>query len=657
MAFQHFRISAFLLRPCSLCFLLLNLFTTPVTAAESSADKVRNHQDFSEIRKQVETLRGKNFLREVPVFNVSEKELRATSSKDLEKDFPGQELHHYEELLAWLDLVPPGTDLKAAYGQFFAEELAGLYDPETKEMAIPFSAVETNSNKNPTQKKLQDLYPAVDKIVLAHEFTHALEDQYWSLDDPQDHDRELSTDRGTAHSFLAEGSASRLMIEAIPAQMAGDASTPYFLVWNALHSPAGEGILNYALKDAWKSADTLVEGVPESIARTEAMSYSFGYSFCTEMLRKWGLDGLDYVYEHPPVSSEQVMHPRKYWEWRDFPVQIDMPKTLPGDWKQISIDSFGESGVAVLFGCQFSNLNHGLDLARGWDGDHAALFEDATGGRLLFWASSWDSTNAAGRFASACIREREVAHSANVTRNGGGRIGWQWNGHTGLIQRDGKHVFLFETDRPEALGNAESFCRALVFTEPPEDAARKAVNSPLRRFNPVWAWQKDGDYAVTRSLCGLLSRHDRNSVGSADIYVLGLLAENRRTSSFHKWELGAGMVARHESETRRGFSKTTLLPWGVLASHASASLPQSPDKTITRTSVLWGFVASAWANGAGSRSLSLLPFGLLLHKTSGPQQTSFHILATGSTQRTSGKRRTTQFHLLGIPVRTRTVTM
>jgi hypothetical protein len=387
------------------------------------------------------------------------------------------------------------------------------------------------------------------------------------------------------------------------------------------------------------------------------MSYSFGYSLCTDIMHKWGLDGLDYVYEHPPVSSEQVMHPRKYWEWRDFPVQIDVPESLPGDWKQIGIDSFGESGVAVLFGCQFSNLNHGLDLARGWDGDHAALFEDSSGGRLLLWASSWDSTNAAGRFMGACIREREVAHSANVTRNRGGRVEWQWNGHTGLIQRDGRHVILLETDRPEALKNAENFYRAITFIEPSEDAAREAVNNPLRRYNPIWAWQKDGDYVVTRSLCGLVSRHDRNSVGAADSYLLGLVVENRRTTSFHKWELGAGMIARHESEARRGFTKTTLLPWGVLASHASARSPQSPDKTLARTSVLWGFAASAWVNGTGSRSLNLLPFGLLLHKTSGPKQTSFHILATGSTQKTTQNARTTQFRLLGIPVRTRTVMM
>ena len=225
-----------------------------------------------------------------------------------------------------------------------------------------------------------------------------LEDQYWPLDDPKDHDRKASTDRGTAHDFVTEGSATREMIEVIPAQWGRGSPASYFALWNLIHSGLGEMALNYELSRVWKGSDALAPGVPEPLARTEAMPYSFGYTFCTKVMRQWGLDGLDYIYNHPPVSSAQVMHPKKCWEWRDFPVQINLPETLPGGWKQVSLDSVGEAGMAVLFGCQFKGLNHGLELARGWDGDHVALFEGSAGHRLLLWASSWDSTNAAGRF-------------------------------------------------------------------------------------------------------------------------------------------------------------------------------------------------------------------------------------------------------------------
>jgi hypothetical protein len=633
---------------------LLGLASTACAADQDALGKVRSTRDFSEIRREVETLRGKRFIRDVPVFRISEKQLRAISDRELDKEFPGPKLQSYAELLAWLDMVPRHTNLKAVNADFLVDQVAGLYDSDTKEMCIPSSpTVSTNAVKNAAEKKLADISPLIDEIVLAHEFTHALEDQYWPLDDPQDHDRQASTDRGTAHDFVSEGSATRLMIEAIPALAGQGSPDSYFVLWNLIHSGLGEAVLSYALNDAWKSPDALVAGVPDTLARTEAMPYSFGYSFCTQVLRQWGLDGLDYVYNHPPVSSAQVMHPKKYWEWRDFPVQINLPETLPGGWKQTSLDSIGEAGIAVLFGCQFDGLNHALGLARGWDGDHVALFEGSGGHQLLLWASSWDSTSAAERYVDAWVKERRAAHQAAITSNSRGRIEWQCpEGRAGLIQRAGKRVILLETDDREALTYADSFARQVTFVEPPEDSVRAAANSPLRRFNPVWASQQDGDYAVRRSLGGLLSRHDRNSVGAADTLLLGIVAESRRTRAFHKWKLGGGLLARHESEARRRTTRTTVLPWGLLVSHSSAPRPQTPDKRMARTSVLWGLGATDTSDGRGGRSFRVLPFGLLLRRTTSPGRSAFHVLGTGVSRQeaTTYSSSTARFRLLGIPL-------
>jgi hypothetical protein len=92
-------------------------------------------------------------------------------------------------------------------------------------------------------------------------------------------------------------------------------------------------------------------------------------------------------------------------------------------------------------------LNYGRELARGWDGDHVALFAGPGGHRLLLWASSWDSTNAAGRYVVGWVKERQAAHQAAITRNSGNRIEWECpDGRGGFIQRDGKRVILIETD-------------------------------------------------------------------------------------------------------------------------------------------------------------------------------------------------------------------
>src|SRR6266446_4651316 len=465
-----------MIRIPALAVLLTCLASALADNPQSSPDKVPSTRDLADIRKEIETLRGKQFVKDVPVYKISEKELRAISDRELDKQFPGPKLRSYEELLAWLDIIPPHTDLKSVYADFLVDQVAGLYDSETKEMCITsFLGGTNNAGRKAAEKKLEEISPEIDNITLAHEFTHALEDQYWPIDDPKDQDAKASTDRGTAHSFVLEGSGTREMTEVIPAQTSGRSPRIYFLLWNLIHSGLGEFALNYALGNARKSSDALAEGVPEMLARTEAMPYSFGYSFCTEIMRQWGLDGLDYIYDHPPVSSAQVMHPKKCWEWRDLPVQIDLPETLSGIWKQISLDCVGEAGLAVLLGCQFKNLNRGLELARGWDGDHVALFEGSGGHRLLLWASSWDSINAAGRYAGAWLKERQTAHQATITKTCANRIEWESSdGRAGLILRDGKRVVLLETDDRKALQTAESCVSDITFSEPPEDAIRAA---------------------------------------------------------------------------------------------------------------------------------------------------------------------------------------
>jgi hypothetical protein len=220
------------------------------------------------------------------------------------------------------------------------------------------------------------------------------------------------------------------------------------------------------------------------------------------------------------------------------------------------------------------------------------------------------------------------------------------------MRRSGNRVILLESDDHAALPKAEASVTAITFAEPPEDAVRNAANSPLRRHNPIWSWQRDGDYTVSRTLGGLLSRHDRNAVGVADRILLGWVGERRQTASFNKWELGGGLLARHEAEARRGTSKTTLLPWGCLASHCSARLPQTPNKTIARTSLLWGLGATATFDEAGCQLIEVLPFGLLVRHASSPARSSFHILGTGVMRMRASDRSTptTRVRLLGIPI-------
>src|SRR5665213_2088437 len=97
-------------------------------AAQVNPDKIPSKRDFGDIQREVETLRGEKFKHPVPVFMISTKELRAISDREMEKQYPGPKLASYAELLAWLDMIPAHTDLKSVYANYYADQVAGLYD-------------------------------------------------------------------------------------------------------------------------------------------------------------------------------------------------------------------------------------------------------------------------------------------------------------------------------------------------------------------------------------------------------------------------------------------------------------------------------------------------------------------------------------------------
>src|SRR6267154_3986342 len=118
--------------------------------------------DFLSIRSEVETLRGKKFQREVAVAAISEPELRQMCDRELEKDYPGEKLAYYEELLAWFDMVPPHTDLKSVYANFMVDQVAGLYDSDTKTMYIPSFTTGSTNRVKANEKKIEKFSASIN---------------------------------------------------------------------------------------------------------------------------------------------------------------------------------------------------------------------------------------------------------------------------------------------------------------------------------------------------------------------------------------------------------------------------------------------------------------------------------------------------------------
>jgi hypothetical protein len=125
---------------------------------------------------------------------------------------------------------------------------------------------------------------------------------------------------------------------------------------------------------------------------------------------------VDAAFRDLPRSTEQVLHPDKYWTdgARDEPrrVAFDTAK-LDEDWSVLRADTLGELMLAIvatplgdrnqvdfsnpmsILGVKFTN-----DVATGWGGDRLVLLGNGEA-RVLRWVTVWDSPRDAGEFFGA----------------------------------------------------------------------------------------------------------------------------------------------------------------------------------------------------------------------------------------------------------------
>jgi hypothetical protein len=286
------------------------------------------------VERRVAALRGLRFLHPVPVRVVSPAQLRALGLAENRRAQPLGEQRAQEELLKLLGLLAPREDLGRIAGSVLSEQVAGLYDPRSKQLLLVRGA-------------------GVDDVTLAHELTHALEDQHFAIGRL---DAGGFGDAATAQQALVEGSATALMLR------------------YAQRYP-GDGP---SLGQALSSLGSSTKGIPPAILRELLFPYEAGAAFVSALLldggRDWSLvDNAERF--RPPVSSAEILHPRRWaLVQRPLPVRLpDVGRALGGGWRRVLGGSFGEEDTRELLHDALGAGGAAL-AAAGWRGGAVALW-------------------------------------------------------------------------------------------------------------------------------------------------------------------------------------------------------------------------------------------------------------------------------------------
>jgi hypothetical protein len=263
----------------------------------------------------------------------------------------------------------------------------------------------------------------MNQIVLVHELRHAQQDQYEGLDGFLGDDVSDFDDRRLAWTSLLEGDATLVMERFVRLRLAslgGAAEAP------AAGDPAALG--TPGLFD--------VPGAPPVVRDQLLQPYLAGLTFARALWARGGGEALREAWGRPPESTEQVLHPAKFFS-REKPRVVAPVVAAPSGARLVSEGVLGEMLLRTLV------EGAAPAATEGWGGDGWGLW-DVGGRTALAWRSEWDRVADAGEFHAA-LRARFARHGEASSR-----AGWEvftsTSGRRFAVRRMGEAVDLVSAD-------------------------------------------------------------------------------------------------------------------------------------------------------------------------------------------------------------------
>jgi hypothetical protein len=328
---------------------------------------------------------------------ISRNEVTKFLTEKFDEDEGAKKMEREEIVLKKFGLLDRDFHLRPFLVSLLTEQIAGFYDNKTK-----------------TVNLLDWIQPDEQKPVLAHELTHALQDQTvdltkWSdveakgiAKNVQEDNHHLQLDEAeTARSAVAEGQAMVVFVD--------------YTMRSTGKTLADAPVLGNKLKDMM--SDTSGAGSSPVLARAPLLlqesllfPYADGLSFEQAVLVKQGKDGaFAGALKRPPTSSFEVMNPEAYMAHTPVPVLLlpNIHPLLDAEYTPYDVGVMGELDVQMLTEL-FGGPEIAAALAPAWNGGlyyaaqrKSAVSEsdkESTASLGLLYYSRWKNEDSARSF-------------------------------------------------------------------------------------------------------------------------------------------------------------------------------------------------------------------------------------------------------------------
>lgn len=327
------------------------------------------------VTAQIPPIRELQPTKEVPYRVISRDDFRNYLIQTADEDTTPEWRAAEERFLKRMGLLPADADLNQLLLELYTAEVAAYYDPADG----AFYIIQRDAPFGP-----------VDKVTTSHEYTHALQDQHFGLENLRIKDP-------------AEGDATLGQLAAIE----GDATlTSQNWMKDNLSEQEQLQLLTDSLGELGNDQLT---SMPLILRRQLEFPYVEGFLFTSSV---WGLGGYEAVnqaIQTPPASTEQILHDDKYFN-HEAPLAVtlnDISANLGTGFSNVYQQTMGELNVQVVAtGGEKPPLDiPGLpaqwphaEVAAGWGGDRLNMYENGDQW-LIDWETVWDTEQDKNEFS------------------------------------------------------------------------------------------------------------------------------------------------------------------------------------------------------------------------------------------------------------------
>jgi hypothetical protein len=324
---------------------------------------------------------------------TSRDEVVAYLKKNMAEDKDVQRLRRTEFVLKKFGLLPKNFDLQTFLVSLLEEQVAGYYDAKTK-----------------TVNLLDWVIPDLQRPVLAHELTHALQDQSFGLDkwlrrgeEDLDKKKNLTPEDFTkdedseARQAVVEGQAMVVLLDYMLAPMHRSVSDSPDIVDTLSADMATGGADSVQYRNA-----------PIFLKESLTFPYRYGLEFEAEVLRARGKQqAFAMTFQNPPRTSREIMEPQTYLAGEHLaPLPLPDFKNIFKEYDRFDIGAIGEFDVYMLAE-QYASEKDAKRIYPNWRGGYYYSVKpkgNPAGPLGLVFVSRWANSKAAAQFAAVYAR-------------------------------------------------------------------------------------------------------------------------------------------------------------------------------------------------------------------------------------------------------------